>query len=63
MNRPSSTIPLVAGRRRRPIDELSIGQTDSYVAKRSGRACGAVIQPKGMTAGCRRPASKTRNTL
>jgi hypothetical protein len=35
-NRPSSTFSLVVGRRRRPIDGLSIGQTDSYVAKRGG---------------------------
>jgi len=27
---------LVVGRRRRPIDGLSISQTDSYVAKRGG---------------------------
>jgi hypothetical protein len=33
-NRPSSTIPPVVGRRRRPIHGLSISQTDSYVAKR-----------------------------
>jgi hypothetical protein len=39
-NRPSSTILLVVGRRRRPIDGLSIGQTDSYVAERGGRAYG-----------------------
>jgi hypothetical protein len=31
-NRPSSTISPGVGRRRRPIDGLSIGQTDSYVA-------------------------------
>jgi hypothetical protein len=35
-NRPSSTILLVVGRRRRPIDGLSISQTDSDVAKRGG---------------------------
>jgi len=34
LNRPSSTISLVVGRRRRPIDGLSISQTDSYVAER-----------------------------
>jgi hypothetical protein len=38
LNRPSSTILLVGGRRRRPIDGLSMGQTDSYVAKRGGSA-------------------------
>ena len=31
-NRPSSTILLVGGRRWWPIDGLSIGQTDSYIA-------------------------------
>jgi hypothetical protein len=31
LNRPSSIIPPGVGRRRRPIDGLSIGQTDSYV--------------------------------
>jgi hypothetical protein len=33
-DRPSSTISLVVGRQRRPIDGRSSGQTDSYVAKR-----------------------------
>jgi hypothetical protein len=37
-NRPPSTIPLVVGRRRRPIDGRSISQTDSYVAGRAMRA-------------------------
>jgi hypothetical protein len=32
LNRPSSTISPMVGRRRRPIDGLSISQTDSYVA-------------------------------
>jgi hypothetical protein len=36
-NRPPSTISPGVGRRRRPIDGLSISQTDSYVAKRSRR--------------------------
>jgi hypothetical protein len=36
LNRPSSTISPGVGRRRRPIDGLSISQTDSYVAKRGG---------------------------
>jgi hypothetical protein len=44
LNRPSSTISLVVGRRRRLIDGLSIGQTDSYTAKRGG-----VTSTQGMT--------------
>ena len=35
-HRPSFAIPLVVGRRRRSIDRLLIGQTDSNKAKRGG---------------------------
>ena len=35
----------------------------TYVAKRVGRAGGAVIQPKGMTAWCRRAVGNARDTL
>jgi hypothetical protein len=62
-NRPSSTIPPVVSRRRRLIEELSNSHTDSYVAKRGGGACGAMIQPKGMTTCCRRAVSNARNAL
>jgi hypothetical protein len=35
----------------------------TYVAKRVGRAGGAMIQPKGMTAGCRRAVINPRKGL
>jgi hypothetical protein len=36
LNRPSSTTPLVLGRRQGPIDGRSTSQTDSYAAKWGG---------------------------
>jgi hypothetical protein len=63
LNRPSFTISLLVGGRRRPIDGLSMDQTESYIAKRGGRACGTVIQPKGMTGCCHYAVSSARNAL
>jgi hypothetical protein len=39
------------------------GGRDTYVAKRGGRAGGAMIQPKGMTDSCGCAASNARDAL
>jgi hypothetical protein len=39
------------------------GGRHTYVAKRGGRAGGAMIEPKGMTAWCRRAVGNARDAL
>jgi hypothetical protein len=39
------------------------GRRHTYVAKRVGRAGGAMIQPKGMTIWCRRAVGNARDAL
>jgi len=46
-----------------PKDNPVGGGRHTYVAKRGGRAGGAHIQPKGMTAWCRRAVGNARDAL